>query len=119
MKLHDRTFEIIQAMYRGLPFLDNETGERIYVPDILDRLINAFQMVERLMYKTPTAVSCTKYDSFLLESKNLLLSIPVSDFKVKVKNLDCYGKEILLRNIENVNLKSDDDSLVDYARILT
>lgn|SRR5574344_148873 len=118
MKPSDKTFEIIDLMYQGLPFVD-ESGEKIYVPDPLDRLINAFELVEHLLYRVPSAVSSQKYGKFLLKSKDLLLSISLDLFRSRADTLDCNAKEILLRNIENINRQDlEDNSLTDYAKFL-
>lgn len=115
------TFNIIEAMYSNKPFR-SETGELIFVPDPLDRLINACELIETLLYRTAVQDSVVltdfKYKSFLGSTYNFILSIPIEVFKQKTLNLEYSTQEILLRNLDHIMNEFDDSRLTAYSAAL-
>lgn len=110
------TFEIIQAMYSNRPF-KSESGEIIFVPDPLDRLINACELVETLLY-TSSGISTAKYEQFLEMTRDFLFSIPVDVLQAGSKNLERNARDILLRNLDKIVSISDDTRISEYSAIL-
>lgn len=116
MKTKD-IFETIEAMYSNKPF-KAENGELVFVPDPLDRLINACELIETLLYNS-AGLSTYSYEQFLKMTYDFILSISPDVFKLKAENLEHNTKDILLRNLDKLVLEFSDDTVIpQYSAIL-
>lgn len=110
-----KLLQILDDMYQNKPFQD-ENGNLVYVPDPIDKLINACGLFENQLYNS--SISSYTYDLFIELTLHFLLSIPLDIFKEKVRNLEYSSREILLRNLDKIVSYYPDKDISAYSRAL-
>ena len=106
-------------MYNNQPYEDLG-GNTVYTPCPVDRLIDAFTILEKQLFCFPFSITPKQYTQFCLDTiKFISTSIPEEYFTQKVISLDRNVKDILIRNLEKISEKIDQENVLEpYYKIL-